>query len=354
MVQVLVPEKTATREQLQLMMYRRFPSQAFANVQLIQSLIDDARAQKNGPESKIQVCQTSQNSMPTLHRHCLNHLRLRLDAEKDLYLAMPSPLYHQLRGNTLDKALTTSSVSSSLPKALDRPALQLPGSLNMSSKRRLTETATCSTAVAAFEDDDSLGLLANNDAVVLEADFMDDTELRDMAVFRVVHAQPHRLKRQCCAQMCARYLSQWLSCHVRQCNPTATTIVTRQPVRPLRAEDDLKQRDLALCPYRILERTANAAEGVCRIRVARARTDSIAAADFFDDSLDVNLLCKHLVAFRPDGVQHQCCLRDATFCNVILDMVKAGAFADSQSSFHELDDVDIWDALREFLSCRSG
>ena len=42
----------------------------------------------------------------------------------------------------------------------------------------------------AFEDDDSLGLLANNDAVVLEAEFMDDTELRDMAVFTVVHAQP--------------------------------------------------------------------------------------------------------------------------------------------------------------------
>ena len=72
-------DKKATREQLQFMMYRRFPSQTFANVQLIQSLTG-ARAKKNSPESKIQVCLTSQNSMPTLHRHCLNHLRLRLDA----------------------------------------------------------------------------------------------------------------------------------------------------------------------------------------------------------------------------------------------------------------------------------
>ena len=80
--------------------------------------------------------------------------------------------------------------------------------------------------------------------------------------------------------------------------------------------------------------------------MARARTDSIAAVDFFDDSLDVDLLCRHLVAFRPDDVQHQCWLRDSNFRSVILDMVKAGAFADWQSLFHELDDVDIWDALR--------
>ena len=67
MVKVLVPDQKATSEQLQSMMYRRFSSQTLANEQLIQSLIDDARAKKKGLESKIQVRQTSQNSTPTLH-----------------------------------------------------------------------------------------------------------------------------------------------------------------------------------------------------------------------------------------------------------------------------------------------
>ncbi|CAE7682610.1 unnamed protein product [Symbiodinium necroappetens] len=199
---VVVKDKQATKQQLQLMMYRRFPAQLYVNADLVQSLIDDARADGQGPGSKHYLALETTSAMPIQHRHCLSHLRARLENDKDVFLAMPAPLFQSLHGGALTDVLATTQTRSSLPKARERSTMSLeagPATPATTGVRAVTDRDRIQPARSnlSLADDDGCDFIQVDTGRDVLDHILDEREIADsqMVVFRVVHAHPHRLKR---------------------------------------------------------------------------------------------------------------------------------------------------------------
>lgn len=203
--EVLPPGQEVGRDKLQLMIYRRLPSQAYTNAEIVAKEVDVGKAHKTKEGSKRHLQQTLQAAAPSLNNAVLEHFRMRVGQQRNAYLAMPLSVFEALRGTQMSTALETSGIASSLPAAPARDTMRL----------RLADGSHSSQKLL---DDDSMGISYDDDDYVPSAreiaassgqsrgpldesasssrrSPLETSDDSSMVIFRVVHPQPNRLKR---------------------------------------------------------------------------------------------------------------------------------------------------------------
>ena len=353
-LEVMVPGMDVSKEDLVKMVYRRYRGQAYSCSDLVQSYIDGSKPSSGGANSKAANHRCLQSEMSSLHVAALEHFRFRVDQEKNAYLAIPTPLFEKVQGASLNSALASSSVPSTLPSAPVRGMM----ALSQGEERLSLQGAVGADGDGSSFADVCIGRPSSDGSLPTgracagarllpgpsgAAD--GNQQGQDMTVFRVVRTQPNRLKRL--AASCAA------------CEPGISMIMTATIIylfgRPLKDTDDVRQSDIALCPYQIeevrgLQPSAVAGVGESRIRVARSDRPMISASSLFDASTDVKSMCRHMVKYLPAEAHIECRLVDVEERDVVAAMVAAGSFSSSGSYFHNSeDDVDTWASLQQWL-----